>query len=571
MLKKFISYYKPHKLIFTLDMLASLVVSMIAIVYPIVTRTMLNDLIPNRNYRMVVISGCALLVLYVVRMLLNYFIQYYGHVMGVRMQAQMRSDMFNHLEKLPYSFYDKNETGKIMSRMTSDLFDISELAHHGPENLIISSISIITSFVYLSTINIWLTLIIFVCVPFLLLISAKLRKKMRAAFKQSRLSIAEINAALESSISGIRVTKAFTNAEKEREKFEIGNESFVNSRKEAYDAMGKFHSSTAFITDVFNVIVLIAGGFFLYNGAIGFGDYSAFIVSVNLFISPVMTLINFTEQYQNGVTGFERFLEIMAEEPEKDKEGAVDMGRAEGHIQFAGVTSAYEEGRDVIRGIDLDIEKGKTYALVGASGGGKTTICHLIPAFYDISKGEIRIDGKDIRDVTKASLRRNIGIVQQDVYLFNASIRDNILYGRLDATDEEVYEAAKRANIHDYIMSLPEGYETNIGERGVKLSGGQKQRLSIARVFLKNPPILILDEATSALDNTTEILIQQSLNELCKGRTTIVVAHRLSTIKNADEIVVIEGGVITEQGTHNELMALGKTYAHLYSLQFRED
>ncbi|MBR4072252.1 MAG: ABC transporter ATP-binding protein [Clostridia bacterium] len=571
MLKKFISYYKPHKLIFTLDMLASLVVSMIAIVYPIVTRTMLNDLIPNRNYRMVVISGCALLVLYVVRMLLNYFIQYYGHVMGVRMQAQMRSDMFNHLEKLPYSFYDKNETGKIMSRMTSDLFDISELAHHGPENLIISSISIITSFVYLSTINIWLTLIIFVCVPFLLLISAKLRKKMRAAFKQSRLSIAEINASLESSISGIRVTKAFTNAEKEKEKFEIGNESFVNSRKEAYDAMGKFHSSTAFITDVFNVIVLIAGGFFLYSGAIGFGDYSAFIVSVNLFISPVMTLINFTEQYQNGVTGFERFLEIMAEEPEADIEGAEDMARAEGHIQFVGVTSAYEEGRDVIRGIDLDIEKGKTYALVGPSGGGKTTICHLIPAFYDISKGEIRIDGKDIRNLTKTSLRRNIGIVQQDVYLFNASIKDNILYGRLDATDEEVFEAAKRANIHDYIMSLPEGYETNIGERGVKLSGGQKQRLSIARVFLKNPPILILDEATSALDNTTEILIQQSLNELCKGRTTIVVAHRLSTIKNADEIVVIEDGVITEKGTHEDLIALDKTYAHLYSLQFRED
>ncbi len=571
MLKKFISYYKPHKLIFTLDMLASFIVSMIAIVYPIVTRTMLNDLIPNRNYKMVVIFGVTLLVLYIVRMLLNYFIQYYGHVMGVRMQAQMRSDMFCHLEKLPYSFYDKNETGKIMSRMTSDLFDVSELAHHGPENLLISSISIITSFIYLSTINIWLTLIIFVCVPFLLLIAAKLRKKMRSAFKQSRLSIAEINAALESSISGIRVTKAFTNSDKEREKFEIGNEAFVNSRKEAYDAMGKFHSSTAFITDIFNVIVLIAGGFFLYSGAIGFGDYSAFIVSVNLFISPVMTLINFTEQYQNGVTGFERFLEIMSEEPEKDAEGAVDMGRAEGHITLEDVTSAYEEGRDIIKGISLDIEKGKTYALVGASGGGKTTICHLIPGFYDISAGEIAIDGKDIRGITKASLRRNIGIVQQDVYLFNASIKDNILYGRLDATDEEVYEAAKRANIHDYIMSLPEGYETNIGERGVKLSGGQKQRLSIARVFLKNPPILILDEATSALDNTTEILIQQSLNELCKGRTTIVVAHRLSTIKNADEIVVIEDGVITEKGTHSELLALDKTYAHLYSLQFREN
>ena len=571
MLKKFISYYKPHKLIFTLDMLASLVVSMIAIVYPIVTRTMLNDLIPNRNYRMVVIFGCTLLVLYIVRMLLNYFIQYYGHVMGVRMQAKMRSDMFNHLEKLPYSFYDKNETGKIMSRMTSDLFDISELAPHGPENLLISSISIITSFVYLSTINIWLTLIIFICVPFLIILASGLRKQMRSAFKRSRVSTAEINAALESSISGIRVTKAFTNSEKEREKFEVGNKEFVEAKRDAYKAMGKFHSSTAFITDIFNVIVLIAGGFFLYNGAISFGDYSAFIVSVNLFISPVMTLINFTEQYQNGVTGFERFLEIMAEKPEKDRENAVDMGRAEGHIQFKGVTSAYDEDKEIIRGIDLDMEKGKTYALVGPSGGGKTTICHLIPAFYDITDGEIRLDGRDIRDITKVSLRRNIGIVQQDVYLFNASIRDNILYGRLDATEDEVIEAAKRANIHDYIMTLPEGYETNIGERGVKLSGGQKQRLSIARVFLKYPPILFLDEATSALDNTTEILIQRALDELCRGRTTIVVAHRLSTIKNADEIIVIEEGEVTEKGTHEELIALDKTYAHLYSLQFRDN
>ncbi len=571
MLKKFLSYYKPHKLMFALDMLASLAVAMIAIVYPIVTRTMLNDLIPNRNYKMVVIFGITLLLLYVVRMLLNYFIQYYGHVMGVHMQAQMRSDMFNHLEKLPYSFYDKNETGKIMSRMTNDLFDISELAHHGPENLLISTISIITSFVYLSTINIWLTLIIFVCIPLLILIASRLRKQMRSAFKRSRVSTAEINAALESSISGIRVTKAFTNAEKETKKFEIGNKDFVEAKRDAYNAMGKFHSLTSFITDIFNVIVLIAGGFFLYSGAIGFGDYSAFIVSVNLFISPVITLINFTEQYQNGVTGFERFLEIMAEEPETDRDGAEDMGRAEGHIEFRNVTSSYDVDKEIIRGIDLDIEKGKTYALVGPSGGGKTTICHLIPAFYDINGGEIKLDGKDIRDITKVSLRRNIGIVQQDVYLFNASIRDNILYGRLDATEEEVYEAAKRSNIHDYIMSLPAGYDTNIGERGVKLSGGQKQRLSIARVFLKNPPILILDEATSALDNTTEILIQQALNELCKGRTTIVVAHRLSTIKNADEIVVIEDGVITEKGTHNELMTLGKTYAHLYSLQFRED
>ena len=571
MLKKFISYYKPHRLIFTLDMIASLIMSLIAIVYPIVTRTMLNDLIPDRNYRMVVICGVGLLVLYVVRMLLNYFIQYYGHVMGVGMQAQMRSDLFAHLEKLPYSFYDKNETGKIMTRMTSDLFDVSELAHHGPENLLISSIAIVTSFIYLSTINIWLTLIIFACVPFLIVIAAALRKRMKNAFKKSREATAEINAALESSISGIRVTKAFTNSEKEKEKFEEGNVQFVESRKEAYDAMGKFHSSTTFITDIFNVIVLISGGFFLYNGDIGFGDYSAFIVSVNLFISPVMTLVNFTEQYQNGVTGFERFLEILAEKPEADSEGAVDIGRAEGHIRFQSVTSAYDEGSEIIRGIDLDIEKGKTYALVGPSGGGKTTICHLIPGFYEINGGEISLDGRDIRSITKSSLRRNIGIVQQDVYLFNSSIRDNILYGRLDATEEEVIEAAKRANIHDYIMTLPEGYETNIGERGVKLSGGQKQRLSIARVFLKNPPILILDEATSALDNTTEILIQRALDELCKGRTTIVVAHRLSTIKNADEIVVIENGEITEQGTHDALISRGGTYAHLYSLQFREN
>ncbi|MBE6542179.1 MAG: ABC transporter ATP-binding protein [Ruminococcaceae bacterium] len=571
MLKRFIAYYKPHKKIFVLDMLASLLVSLIGIVYPIVTRTMLNDLIPNKNYRMVVIFGLTLLALYGVKMLLNFYIQYIGHVMGVRMQAQMRSDMFNHLEKLPYSFYDNHETGKIMSRMTNDLMDISELAHHGPENIIISSISVIASFIYLSIINIWLTLIIFVAVPFLLLITMVLRKKMRDAFAKSRQSVAEINASLESSISGIRVTKAFTNAEREAEKFEIGNEKFVDSRREAYKAMGQFHSGTSFITDVFNVIVLIAGGLFLYNGKISFGDYSAFVVSVGMFITPVMTLINFMEMYQNGVTGFERFIEIMDAEPEKDLKGASDIENVEGHIELKNVSYSYdtEDGREVLHDLSLNIEKGKTFALVGPSGGGKTTVCHLIPHFYDFTKGEILIDGKEIHDITMQSLRKNIGIVQQDIYLFNASIKENILYGRLDATDEEVYEAARRANIHDYIMTLENGYETVIGERGVRLSGGQKQRLSIARVFLKNPPILILDEATSALDNTTEILIQQSLDELCKGRTTLVVAHRLSTIKNADEIAVIADGGIVEQGTHEELLAKGGMYADLYSLQFK--
>ena len=569
MFKRFIAYYKPHKLIFTLDMLAALVVALVGIVYPIVTRQMLNDFIPNRNYRMVVIFGLSLLGLYVIRMLLNYFIQYYGHVMGVRMQAQMRSDMFKHLEKLPYKFYDNHETGKIMSRMTTDLWEISELAHHGPENLLISSLSIILSFIYLSGINIWLTLIIFACVPFLILIAVALRKKMRNAFMESRKSVAIINASLESSISGIRVTKAFDNATKEEEKFEEGNKQFVMARDDAYRAMGRFHSMTSFITDIFNVVVLIAGGLFLYNGKILLGDYTAFIVSVNIFIHPVMTLINFMEQYQNGVTGFERFVEIMNEEPESDPEGAEDVGTLDGHIQLKSVVYSYEDDRDVLHGIDLDIEKGKKYALVGPSGGGKTTICHLIPNFYDIESGEILIDGKPISAMTKSSLRRNIGIVQQDIYLFNASMRDNILYGRLDATDEEVIEAAKRANIHDYIMSLPEGYDTQIGERGVRLSGGQKQRLSIARVFLKNPPILILDEATSALDNTTEILIQQALDELCVGRTTLVVAHRLSTIKNADEIAVVSEGKIIEKGSHDELLALDGEYAKLYALQFR--
>ena len=571
MLKRFISYYKPHLRLFTLDMLASLVISLTGIIYPIITRRMLNDLIPNREYRLIVIFGIGLLAVYLVRMGLNYFVQYYGHVMGVKMQAQMRSDMFRRLEELPYSFYDSHETGKIMSRMTNDLMDISELAHHGPENLLISGITIITSFCYLISINVPLTLIVFACVPFLVIISLSLRVKMRDAFKKSRESVAEINAALESSISGIRVTKAFTNSEKETEKFEVGNGKFVSSRSAAYKAMGQFHSGTSFVTDIFNVVVLIAGGLFLYNNKISFGDYSTFIVSIGIFVTPVMTLINFMEQYQNGVTGFERFVEIMDAKPEKDSDGAKDAGKLSGDIALSHVSYSYDGAKEVLRDVSLKINKGETFALVGPSGGGKTTICHLIPHFYDVTDGQILLDGKEIHSLTMESVRRNIGIVQQDIYLFNASVRENILYGRLDATDEEVMEAAKRANIHEYILSLPEGYETKIGERGVKLSGGQKQRLSIARVFLKDPSILILDEATSALDNATEILIQKSLDELCKGRTTIVVAHRLSTVRNADRIAVVDEGHIIEEGTHKELLDMGGEYAALYNAQLRVD
>ena len=573
MLKRFIHYYKPHKKLLTLDLLASLFISLIGMVYPIVTNKMLNEYFPDRKYNYIVIAGLCVLALYVLRMLLRYFVQYYGHVIGVRMQSAMRVDLFRHLQKLPFRFYDNNETGRIMTRLTSDLFEVCELAHHGPENLLISTVMIVLSFIYLMTIDPILTLIIFACVPILVIVTMHYRKAMKRAFDDRRKSNATINAAVESSVTGIRVTKAYTNANREIEKFKVGDEQFVDASGRAYSAMAKFHSSTMFITDIFNVFILIAGGLFLYAGRISFGDYSTFIVSVNLFINPVNTLIGFMEQFQNGVSGFKRFLEIMDEKPECDAENAQKLENVRGEIAFENVTYAYDPSKEVLQNVNLHLAPGRKLALVGPSGGGKTTLCHLLPNFYALERdhGTIRIDGQDIRDLTLDSVRRNIGIVQQDVFLFVGTIRENILYGKPDATEEEIFEAARRANIHDYIMSLPNGYETEIGERGVKLSGGQKQRLSIARVFLKDPAILILDEATSALDNTTEVLIQQALDELCRGRTTLVVAHRLSTIRNADEIAVVMNGRITERGTHDELIAAGGTYKDLYALQFRDN
>ena len=573
MLKRFIRYYRPHKKMLLLDMLAALLISVIGMVYPIVTNKMLNEYIPQKQYTVIVIAGAAVLVLYVIRMLLRYFVQYYGHIIGVKMQSQMRQDLFAHLQKLPFSFYDNNETGRIMTRITSDLFEVCELAHHGPENLLISAVMIVLSFGYLLSINWILTLIIFACVPILMVVTFRFRRAMKEAFSERRQSNAVINAAVESSVTGIRVTKAYTNAAAEVEKFRKGDEQFVGASRKAYNAMARFFSSTSFVTDVFNVIILIAGGLFLYDGKISFGDYSTFIVSVNLFIQPVNTLIQFMEQYQNGVSGFKRFLEVMDEQPEIEAADAVELTDPQGTIEFDGVSYAYEPTKEVLHDINLRVEKGQKLALVGPSGGGKTTLCHLLPNFYRLNEaeGSIRIDGIDIRQIRLESLRRHIGIVQQDVFLFVGTIRENILYGRPDATEEEMIEAAKRANIHDYIMTLPEGYDAEIGERGVKLSGGQKQRLSIARVFLKDPAILILDEATSALDNTTEVLIQQALDELCKGRTTLVVAHRLSTIRGADEIAVVLDGRITERGTHEQLIAANGTYKQLYSLQFRDN
>ena len=587
MLKRFIRYYKPYKGMFTLDMTASLLIAVIGMVYPILTNRILRNIVPDssleemRKITLIIILGAILVACYFIRMGLRYFVQYYGHVIGVKMQADMRREMFTKLEKLPFSYYDEHETGKIMSRMTNDLMDVSELAHHGPENFFICGISLILSLTYLFYLNWIFALVILGCVPLLVIITLIVRKRMRDAFMETRKNVAEINGALESSISGIRVTKAFTNQDKELEKFEVGNKKYVKSRSYAYKAMGIYSSTTTFVTDLFNVALLVGGGILAAYGMLDIPEYVTFVVSVSLFISPLTTLINFVEQYQNGVTGFRRFVEIVDEEDEKTKENAKAYDTLRGEIEFHDVSFGYhnkdykddieyqEEKKEVLSHVSFKLDVGKTIALVGPSGGGKTTICHLIPNFYQCTEGYISIDGIPINEITFDSLRRNIGIVQQDVFLFNGSIKDNILYGKLDATMDEVILAAKRANIHDYITSLDHGYDTEIGERGVRLSGGQKQRLSIARVFLKNPSILILDEATSALDNATEIMIQASLDELCKGRTTIVVAHRLSTIRNADEILVVMDGIIKERGTHEELLLLDGEYKKLYLAQFK--
>ena len=576
MFKRFLNYYKPHKLIFTLDMIAAFLVAAIGLGYPILTNYIFKDIVPsekislNDKYIYIGVAAISLLAIYLLRMFLRHFIQYYGHVMGVRMQAQMRTDMFSKLQKLPFTFYDTHETGKIMSRMTSDLFEVSELAHHGPENILIAGFTLIGSLTYLFIINVWLALICLFMIPALFTISLIFRKKMRKAFTESRKAIAGINANLESSITGIRVTKAYTNSAKELEKFEVSNKAFMASRKQAYSAMAKFFASSQFVTDIFNVVIIAAGGLFVLLGQIDYVDYSTFIISVNLFIQPINQLIFFMEQYENGVTGFKRFIEII-DEPEEEDEGTSILNKVVGNISFENVNFDYSTAKGILSDVSFSIKPGKTIALVGPTGGGKSTICHLIPRFYNIKDGDIKIDGHSIYEFTLESLRQNIGIVQQDVFLFNGSIKSNILYGNLNATDEEVIEACKKANLYDFIEKLENGLETEIGERGVRLSGGQKQRISIARAFLKNPKILILDEATSALDNTTEMLIQNALNTLCEGRTTIVVAHRLTTIKNADEILVISGGKIIEQGSHEELLTKDSgAYRTLYENQFKE-
>ena len=575
LVKRFVSYYKPHRKLFAIDMACAFIVAVCDLFYPIIAGNIIDDYVPNQNLRLLLIWSGVLLGIYLVKAVLNYVIQYWGHIVGVRIQGDMRRDMFRHMQKLPFAFFDENKTGTLLSRMVNDLQDVSELAHHGPEDLFLSLIMLVGSFIILAGTDLLLTVIIFAFLPVMVFVASKLRKGMQEAFRATRVEVGEVNANVETAIAGMRVSRSYTAASHENRKFDSANVRFKLARGRAYREMGKFHSSMTLFNDLLYLIVLVAGGLFFFYGRISIGDFTKYILFITMFLKPINRLVNIFEQLQNGMTGFQRFVEIMDQKDETDT-GTIEADALRGNIVFDHVSFRYEnsDARDVeskvIHDLSMHIEPGKTVALVGPSGGGKTTICNLIPRFYEADEGTISIDGVDIRDLTRESLRRNIGIVAQDVFLFNGSIRENIAYGNLDATDEEIVEAAKKAHIHDYIMTLDHGYDTGVGERGVKLSGGQKQRISIARVFLKNPSILILDEATSALDNATEMLIQQALNDLSHGRTCIVVAHRLSTIKNADEIIVLTKDGITERGTHEALIAAGGMYAKLYQYQFRE-
>ena len=572
MLRKFISYYKPELPLFILDMVSAVIVAVCALFYPLITKEMINEYVPDKNVRMIIISALFLLGVYIVKAVFTYIMGYHGHIVGVHMQANMRRDLFKKYAKLPFSYFDDHKTGDLLSRLTSDLQDISELAHHGPENLLLALLMLIGAFVVLSGIDIALTLIMFATVPFIVLFTVLSRGKMRSAMSASRKQMAAINTTLENSITGIRETKAYVAGEHELKKFNHANGLFVKHRSRAMFSLGFFDAIMQFLQDLLYLIIILAGGLFLYYDRIDAGEFAAFILYTNMFLTPIQRFTALFTQFQEGMSGYSRFYEIIGEREEADN-GRVELSEVSGHITFEGVSFGYGNSEAigdklVISNLDLDIPQGKTLALVGPSGGGKTTLCNLIPRFYDINEGKITLDGVDIRDITLDSLRRNIGIVSQNVFLFDGTVRENIAYGE-EVDESLLIEAAKRANIHDFVMTLEHGYDTEVGERGVKLSGGQKQRIAIARVFLKNPKLLILDEATSALDNATEMQIQASLEELSQGRTVIVVAHRLSTVKGADEIVVIDNRGVVERGTHDELIALGGEYNKLYQYQFR--
>lgn len=573
-LKKLAKYYKPYLGTFILDMILAMMSAAVALVIPLVVRFITSKVAymsANEALSRIMIIVGVLFVLVLIQWGCNYYISNYGHVMGAKIEYDMRAEIFNHYQKLSYSFYDDQKVGQLLSRITSDLFDITELLHHGPENITISLIKIIGALCILSSIDLRLTIAAFVLIPFMLVFAYVLNKRMKRAFKRNRVRIGEINAQIEDNLSGIRVVKSFANEDIECEKFKKGNDLFLESKRDSYHYMGMYNAGLTAFTTMINVIVIAAGGIGIANGWVNITDFVTFLLYINIFTEPVKVLIDFTEQFQNGYSGYERFLEILSVEPEiADKPDAKELTDVKGAITFENVSFRYKDGVDeVLSGVNLSVRPGEYVALAGPSGVGKTTLCSLIPRFYEVTGGSIKIDGTDIKDVTLKSLRDHIGVVQQDVYLFMGTIKENIRYGKPDATDEEVIQAAKLANAHDFIMSFENGYDTDIGQRGVKLSGGQKQRLSIARVFLKNPPILIFDEATSALDNESEQIVQESLEKLAKNRTTFVIAHRLTTIENAEEILMLTDEGIKERGTHEELMKLDGEYARMVKIHSR--
>ena len=570
-LKKMMTYYRPYRKIFWADMLFAILDAAVALSIPLIIRYITSKVVfmePDQALHKIIMLGIAMVLMVAVGCYSKFFICNYGHVMGAKIEYDMRAEIFGHFQKLSFSFYDEEKVGQLMSRITSDLFDISELMHHGPENIVISMLKILGAFVILLNISPRLTVAAFLMIPFMIVYAYFVNRHMRKAFRQNRIKIAEINAQIEDNLSGIRVVKSFANEDIEQKKFRVGNEGFLNAKRNSYHYMGAFQAGLGSFTTLIQVCVIVAGTYFITQGSVDVNDLITFILYISVFTDPIRTLIDFTEQFQNGYSGFERFMEIMSIEPDiEDSEDAIEAPVLKGDICFKDVSFAYNDSTpEVLSHVSLNVPAGSYMALVGSSGAGKTTLCSLIPRFYEVTSGEITIDGIDIRKMTLKSLRNQIGIVQQDVYLFAGSVYENILYGKPDATEEEVYQAAKNANAHEFIMSLPVGYQTDIGQRGIKLSGGQKQRLSIARVFLKNPPILIFDEATSALDNESERVVQESLEHLAKNRTTFVIAHRLSTIRNAEKILVLTEDGIAEQGTHEELLANGGIYEKLYHM-----
>ncbi|MBP7254304.1 MAG: ABC transporter ATP-binding protein [Negativicutes bacterium] len=571
-IKKFISYYQPYKVLFFADMFCALLISLIDLSFPQLLKFLNNNLFQQDSS--IIINSLSLIAfalvgMYLLRFCCQYFITSWGHIMGARMESDMRQDLFNHFQRLPFSYYDKNNTGEMMSKIVSDLFDISELAHHGPENIFISLLKIIGSFILLSMINNKLTLILFIITLIMIAFSYLQNRKMHKVFMDNRKKIATVNARVQDSLSGIRIVKSFANEEIEEAKFSDSNLEFLSSKESSYNMMGIYQAGNSFFQGLLYTAVIIAGGYLIASNSMQIADLAIYALYIGILISPIEVLINSTEQFQKGYASFKRFVDILDETPEiLNSPNAIDLTTVNGKIAFENVSFYYDKTNEVLNNVNLQIPAGKTIALVGPSGGGKTTLCSLIPRFYDVNSGQITIDDIDIKAVTLKSLRNAIGIVQQDVYMFAGTVLENISYGNPTATFEEIVAAAKKANIHDFIMSLAEGYNSHVGEHGVKLSGGQKQRLAIARVFLKNPPILILDEATSALDNESEQHIQKSLEELATNRTTIVIAHRLSTIKNADEIIVINDNGIQEQGTHEKLLTQNGLYAKYYNMQF---